>query len=252
MSEKLVLPREWTRKTQAPIWKAAAIAGWAFSMLLAQCLVLVLAWPRGTQPVPPPPALAPPAPPPAAHNGEEIQVSNSMARIRCLVNVGRSQEALAETIRCLSFCQRAQIDPPGELPALFAQTVAGLPERRVTPKAERAATGGPAPALPVQLAVPGPRPASPPVCGRMPGCGYPQARSKCQALAQLPQAGRESMLPPVPPQDEQSGDRTLPGGPFPFQPERQQPPPAAGSFPGGFPPPPPGYDSAPVQPQPNW
>jgi hypothetical protein len=238
-----MLPREWTRKTQAPVWKAAAIAGWAFSLILAQCLVIVLAWPGLTRPAPPPPPPPEPAPAvlpaplPPGHNGAEIQVSNSLARVRCLVNVGRSQEALAETIRCLTLCQRAQIDPPADLPALFAQTVTHLSNRtehsfpRPTPRPSVAAQP-PAPTLPEVED-------TPPMCGRVPGCAYPLAhrphpKLAKDDLAQLPDAP-PPMLPPAPAATSSDGPQP---GPYPFQPNRrpQGPPPG-----GGFPPPPPGF-----------
>ncbi|MBN9414889.1 MAG: hypothetical protein J0I12_05585 [Candidatus Eremiobacteraeota bacterium] len=60
MSDKLVLPRDWNRKSVAPIWKAAAIAGWALAVLLGQCLVIVLAWEGLNRPA----AYRPPSPPP--------------------------------------------------------------------------------------------------------------------------------------------------------------------------------------------
>ena len=247
-----MLPREWTRKSQAPVWKAAAIASWAFSLILAQCLVIVLAWPGLTRPAPPPPPSAPevaapavlPVPLPAAHNGAEIQISNSLARVRCLVNVGRSQEALAETIRCLTLCQRAQIDPPADLPALFAQTVTNLSNRPERPLRRPSVRPQPQPSSPPQPVIEEEERATS-VCGRVPGPAYPLAhlprpRYQNDNLAQLPEPPQPMSPPAQPP-----ASRADQPGPYSFQPNRrpQGPPPG-----GGFPPPPPGYDSAPSYP----
>ena len=249
VSEKLMLPREWTRKTQAPVWKAAAIAGWAFSLILAQCLVFVLAWPVLTRPpAPPPPPEAPaPAPPPAAHSYSEIQLANSLARVRCLVNVGRSQEALEEIIGCLTLCQRAQIDPPGELPALFARTVASL-SRHDSPAARPAVKPGRS----VAAASAAQNPLRPEegtrLCGRMPGPGYPLAHPKARALAQLPESPLPAPPPPqVAPPTEGRTDLDRPA-PYQFQPAHTQGRPP---LPPGFPPPP-AFDSSGPQQPPGW
>lgn len=199
MSQRLILPREWTQKTIAPIWKAAAISGWAFALILAQCLVLVLARPgRPPAPPPPPPAVALPAPQP---KHEEVLVANSMVRIRCLVKVGRSQEALAEIIRCLSLCQRTQTDPPVELPELFAAMVS-------SPSARSAGSAASHPR-------PNPLPPTPPdevttsVAGRLPGPAYPLAHPRTPRLASNP--------PPIYPE---APFQIIPpdSAPYPYQP----------------------------------
>ncbi|MBX3171400.1 MAG: hypothetical protein KF760_28590 [Candidatus Eremiobacteraeota bacterium] len=203
MSERLLLPREWAQKSIAPVWKWVAIAGWAIALLLAQCLIIVLARP-GRPPAPPPLAKSP-APPPKNHN--DLEVARCLARLRCLVAVGRSQEALAETIRCLSLCQRLEIDPPIDLPVLFAQTVTSLSNH-----------SGEAPSRhPGARPARSPRAAPPPELGRLPGPGYPQAPPRPRLAQRPPVSGPYPMMPPpAPPQPT--------GGPYEFQPD----PPAPG------------------------
>lgn len=241
-----MLPREWARKSQTPVWKAAAIAGWVLSLILAQCLVMVLAWPGLVRPAPPPPPEAPvaaiPSLPSVGRSREEMEVSNSMARIRCLLNVGRSQEALSETIACLTQCQRAQLEPPAQLSVLFAQTVASLSSRTETSSPNLPKRPQPQTRLPVASAAVTTEPMVAPVCGRVPGPSYPQAHLKSPVLAQLPPPGPPPMLPPAPAQQQST--------PYPFQPGPGGPRP--GGFPGGFPPPPPGYESESNSPQVNW
>lgn len=223
MSEKLMLPREWTQKSIGPVWKAAALAGWAIAILLAQCLVMLLAWP-GLRPAPPPPAELP-APRIAPKTHGDLEVAHSMARIRCLVAVGRTQEALAETIRCLTLCERLEIDPPAELPGLFAATVTSIsaqPASSVSsPTNQRQAGARPAPRPPIS---------TPPACqnGRVPGPGYPQAPPRPR-LAQLPPVGQDyALMPPPPPLQNQSGPGLPPpppSGRYEFQPPPGAPPP---------------------------
>lgn len=226
MSEKLLLPREWTQKTIAPVWKGAAIAGWAIALLLAQCLVMVLARPGRTA-APPPPVAELPAPSLAPRTHDDLEVARSVARIRCLVAVGRSQEALAETIRCLSLCQRLEIDPPADLPALFAQTVTSIsahpaeaaPSRpRPRPRPARPQPPSPPPELAFQEEeIPNCR------SGRLPGPGYPQAPPRPR-LAQLPPVSAPYPLTPPPPPYENSPLPAPPSGRYEFQP----PPPFPG------------------------
>lgn len=228
-----MLPRGWTQKSIGPIWKAAAIAGWAIAILLAQCLVMVLAWPGLTRPAPPPLAELPPPPPVAPKSHGDLEVANSMARIRCLVAVGRSQEALAETIRCLTLCQRLQIDPPAELPALFAETVTSIsagddshesprPRPRPVRSAPQAIPAEPGPAYRAEAAA-----ADQPGCvnGRLPGPGYPQAPPRPRLAQLLP----PPYLPPPPPVPDGANDnRRLPqppqAGRYEFQPLPGAPP----------------------------
>ncbi len=133
-----------------------------------------------------------------------------MARIRCLLAVGRSQEALAETILCLTLCQRLQIDPPLELPELFAETVARAPVR----ESHRPAVHNP-PARPEQ------QPPTPPpaVVGKLPKVTYPQANPHPK-LADLPSFDEQPVSPMGPP-------RPLPNA-YDFPP----PPPGEGGPPG--------------------
>lgn len=223
MSEKLLLPREWTQKTIAPVWKGAAIAGWAIALLLAQCLVMLLAWPGRPGPLTPPVAELPPPPPLAPRTRDDLEVARSVARIRCLVAVGRSQEALAETIRCLSLCQRLEIDPPADLPALFAQTVTSIsdhPAKSAPTRPRPRPTRPLPPPPPLQLAYQQETP------GRLPGPGYPQAPPRPR-LAQLPPvSAAHPVMPPSLPQP--------PSGRYEFQPLPPSGPPHG-------PPPFPGY-----------
>lgn len=230
MSEKLLLPREWTQKSIGPIWKAAAVAGWTIAILLAQCLVMVLAWQGLNRPAPPPPPELP-APPIAPKAHDDLEVAHSMGRIRCLVAVGRSQEALAETIRCLTLCERLEIDPPAELPELFAETVTSISAHSASPASNppnpRPARPRPTPPPPIAASL-AYQPADPPVCqnGRVPGPGYPQAPPRPR-LAQLPPIGQDyPLMPPPPPQSE--GGPGLPppppSGRYEFQPPQGAPP----------------------------
>lgn len=232
MSEKLVLPREWTQKSIGPLWKGAAIAGWAIALLLAQCLVIVLGWPCPGRDAPPPSDR--PAPPPldSKHRGN-LEVANSMARIRCLVAVGRTQEALAETIRCLTLCERLEIEPPAELPALFAETVTSISDHRDSQAAPRPVAPTPKvrPAVATPL-VEQPEASMAACSGSLPGPAYPQAARRPR-LAQLPPISPgDSVLPPPPPPQPEVGlalPPLPPAGRYEFQPPA--PPPMPGERP---------------------
>lgn len=214
MSERLRLPREWMQKSATPVWKAAAMAGWAVALLLGQCLVLVLAWAGPRTPQVPPPVTEAPPPPLVPRPANDLQVSRSLARVRCLLAVGRSQEALSETIRCLTLCQRLKIDPPEELAGLFA---------------EEAAPASPPPAPPTRRTIareiPLPSQPTASVAGRVPGPAYPRALAPTPPRAS-PGPIEEPELPPLLPTDD----------PYPSEDPFEPPPgPPLG------PPPPPGY-----------
>lgn len=218
MSERLRLPREWMQKSATPVWKAAAMAGWAVALLLGQCLVLVLAWAGPRTPQAPPPIAEAPPPPLVPRPPNDLQVSRSLARVRCLLAVGRSQEALSETIRCLTLCQRLKIDPPEELAGLFAETAAPAPPPPAPPS--RRPVYRMAPPAP-------PRPSS--VTGRVPGPAYPRALPPAipqLRLARNTPTVEEPVLPPQLPTHD----------PYPTEDPFEPPPgPPLG------PPPPPGY-----------
>lgn len=228
MSEKLLLPREWTQKSIAPVWKWAAVAGWAMALVLAQCLVIVLVWPGGRPTTATPPLAETPPAALAPRNHGQLDVARSLSRIRCLVAVGRSQEALAETIRCLTLCQRLEVDPPADLPALFAQTVTSISsqpaESPVRPHPRpRPAQPAPPPAPPEPT-----YPSHPVTCsaGRLPGPGYPQAAPRPR-LAQLPpvSGAYPFMPPPPPPENSPVPAPPQPGaGRYEFQPPHGLPP----------------------------
>lgn len=200
------------------MWKAAAIAGWALALLLGQCLVIVLAWGGLSRPTPPPPAAEPATTPVLPRTRGSLEVSRSLTRIRCLLAVGRSQEALAETIACLTLCQRLQIDPPEELPALIAETVTRPPARGVR-RPEK-------PAPPVPSFSPSIQQAAVPLVGRVPGPAYPQASPHSKADELPPIANSPAVYPAVPTRSFAAP----PPPPDPFGPP--PPPPGEGGPPG--------------------
>lgn len=241
MRETLRIP-EWQRPSHSRPLIVAAASGWGLALFLAGLLVARPAPARAGAP-PPPPRLAEMGPPPL-----------SPVDIRALLVQDRSQEALREIARCWAFSQEQQVQPPAELPELFAQAMkqlANTPRPQLASSVPIARRGAPPrlvrPACPAPLAVVlAPPPVDlAPLTPKLPSRDYPLASHRGRISQPVSASVEVDPIPPGPlPADLPELDFPNPSGPPPsahaYQKEfPPQIPLATGGA--GFPAPPPGW-----------